>query len=252
MTILVLLASLGLAAGAESATPQLPDDPRLSVVRPALEQTVQQAAAAGLSVELQQLLIGKVREGLAKNVEPTRILEATTRLSNNLLEARTFVAGKRAGAAPLGLVRAVAEARMAGVSLTSVEPLVAPAHAEGPARRGVEVLTDLQLRGFPAARLSAIVRQLLSTEVEAVDRVPGFLETLRRDYGLSHLESAEALARGMATSGSLQSAFNRAADEQRRNRQRHGSDQSEASGSPGKSASAPGHMPKVHPKKTPR
>src|SRR4051812_19030613 len=102
------------------ASPSLPDDGRLAEVRPQLQRLVDQASAAGLPVEL---LVSKVREGLAKGVEPARIEGATERLLDSLEAAQRMV-GARRGSTPAPLVRAVAEARLAGVALPAVEPLL--------------------------------------------------------------------------------------------------------------------------------
>jgi hypothetical protein len=200
-----------------------------------------------------------VREGLAKGVDPARIEGAAARLADSLDGAQRYVVARRPGVAPGSLVRAVAEARLAGVTLAAMDPLVAPQRAEAPARRAVEVVTDLSLRGYPPDRAAAVVSEVLSRDAPALDRVPGTLETLRRDYALSRSEAVDALARGLASSESLQTAYSRTADDERRQGRGRsvGADRAADArdGSPGKSALAPGHLnrmkpPTAGPKKT--
>jgi hypothetical protein len=234
-----------------AARPGLPDDARLDPVRPRLERIVGDAAGAGLPADL---IVNKVREGLAKGVDPARIEAAALRLSDSLQAAQRYVASRRPGGAP-GLVRPVAEARLAGVALTSIDPLVAAERPEPPARRAVEVVTDLALRGYPPERAAAVVRDVLARDSGALDRLPGTLEGLRRDYALSRLEAVDALARGLASSDSLQTAITRTTDDERRqghgrgasgSSPGHGGDSGEG-GSPGKSGLAPGHLGKMKP-----
>jgi hypothetical protein len=234
------------------ASPGLPDDARLAAVRPRLEQLVERAAAAGLPTEM---LVSKVREGLAKGVDPARIEAATVRLSESLSAAQRYMVGRRPGGTPAApLVRAVAEARMAGVALTAIDPLVTAERPEVSARRAVEVVTDLSLRGYPPERAAAVVRDVQARDGAALDRLPGTLETLRQDYALSRAEAVDALARGLASSDSLQAAFTRTADDERRQGQGRGRGPSSdhgasegGDGSPGKSGLAPGHINRMKP-----
>jgi len=71
-------------------------------------------------------LVSKVREGLAKGVDAQRIASAVMRLADDLEAAQRFVTARRPGPAAPGLVRAVAEARMAGLDLATLPSLVAP------------------------------------------------------------------------------------------------------------------------------
>jgi hypothetical protein len=234
---------------AASGPATLPDDARLAPVRPRLEQLVDRAAGSGLPAEM---IVSKVREGLAKGVDPARIEAAAVRLSDSLQAAQRYVTERRPGpAAPGPLVRAVAEARLAGVALTAIDPLVTPERPEPPARRAVEVVTDLSLRGYPPERAAAVVKDVLARDTAALDRLPSTLETLRHDYGLSRAEAVDALARGLASSDSLQTAYTRTAEDERRQGHGQGAAGDRGSqgrdGSPGKSALAPGHLQKMKP-----
>jgi hypothetical protein len=243
MRAVVLFVALGLAGGgrAAAAGAALPDDVRLASVRAHLEQVVQKASAAGLPVDM---IIGKVREGLAKGVDAGRIDAAAQRVADNLGEAQQLVISHR-GSAPAGLVRAVAEARMANVPATDVDALVRGDRPEPPTRRAVEVLTDLSLRGYPTGRAVAVVRAVLARDAGSLDNVPGTLETIRLDFALTHTEAADALARGLVAATSLQAAAGRAADDERS--RGRGRDRGDEHDSPGRSGSAPGHLPKANP-----
>jgi len=119
-------------------------------------------------------------------------------------------------------VRAVAEARMANVPMSAVDRLVKVQKPE--MERAVAVVTDLSLRGYPSDRAELVVENVLNRDAVSLDRVPGTLETIRQDYALSHTEAVDALARGLASSDSLQTAYNRTVeDERKRGQQGRGS-----------------------------
>jgi hypothetical protein len=179
-------------------------------------------------------------------VDPARIDEAAARLTENLETAQRYVAERRPGRPPAPLVRAVAEARQAGVALSVVDPLV---RGDRPERqRAVEVVTDLALRGYPSDRTARVVENVLARDARSLDRVPGTLETIRLDYALSHTEAVDALARGLASADSLQTAYGRTVEDERRHGHgrggaaKGGSDNDGGDGSPGKSGLAPGHL----------
>lgn len=226
-----------------AAGPVVPEDPRLAVVRAHLQEVVDRTAAAGLPAEM---IVGKVREGLAKGVAPARIDAAAQRLADSLDEAGRLVGNR--GEAGRPLVRAVAEARMAGVPANDLGALVRAERPEAATRRAVEVLSDLALRGYPTVRAVSVVRAVLVRDGGALDKVPGTLETIRHDFALTHAEAADALARGLAATESLQGAASRTAeDERRRGNGRARDRSSDDHDSPGHSGSAPGHLPKVNP-----
>ena len=131
----------------------LPVDARLDPVRGKLEQLIERAEVAGLPSEM---IISKVREGLAKGVDPTRIEAAAARLTDNLQAAQQFVVARRPGRPTTSLVRAVAEARAAGVAMVAIERVVKTPQPEQ--QRAVEVITDLSLPGMNGFELVAAVR----------------------------------------------------------------------------------------------
>jgi hypothetical protein len=108
------------------------------------------------------------------------------------------------------------------------------------------VITDLSLRGYPSERAGVVVENVLAQDARSLDRVPGTLETIRQDYALSHTEAVDALARGLASSKSLQTAYDRTVeDERKRGHGKGGAKSEEREGDgPGKSGLAPGQLKK--------
>lgn len=252
LSALFVVGTLGLAQSApeavlavSAASPALPDDARLAPVRARLEEIVRRAAAAGPGAEL---LVSKVREGLAKRVDAARIEATVVRLAQALGEARAVVGARRPGApAPL-LVRAVAEARLAGLDIESAETLLRSGRAEAPTARAVEVLADLSGRGYRSLRAAPLVRDVLVRDPAAIERLSATLETLRVEQALTHAEAVDALARGLSASPTLQSGYTRTMDDERRGgngRGRSKNDNDGAGGAPGKSGLAPGRLPKM-------
>ena len=243
LRMIVLLLMLSGTALAASGAVSLPDDARLAPVRAGLQKRIDSAAAAGLPADA---LVSKVREGLAKGVDAQRIASAVMILADDLQTAQHFAKARRPGPAAPGLLRALAEAKMAGLDLETLRSLVAADRPEQPARQAVEVLTDLSLRGYPVARALAVVERVEVREPAALDRVPALLDTLRRDQALSPAEAADALARGLAVSDSLQGAYRRAAEDERRKGNGKGSSGTgTAVDGPGNSENAPGRLIKV-------
>jgi hypothetical protein len=239
MFSLAMVTVFALASSVEAAG--LPADARLDPVRGRLEGLIQRADGAGLPSEM---MVSKVREGLAKGVDAARIEAAVVRLSENLEAAQQYVVARQPGRPPASLVRAVAEARSAGVPMTAVDRLVRARRPE--LQRAVEVITELSLRGYPSERAGVVVESVLARDARALDRVPGTLETIRQDYALSHTEAVDALARGLASSENLQTAYNRTVEDERKRGHGRGAgkgDEQEGE-SPGKSGLAPGQLKK--------
>jgi hypothetical protein len=228
-----LLALAIMTGTAQAAAPGLPSDARLEPVRPRLEQIVKKAADDGLPADL---IVSKVREGLAKGVDVARIETAAGRLAESLAVARGFVAERRPAAAP-EVIRAVAEARLAGVDLVAADAVVRADRSAGDTARAVEVLTDLSLRGYPMGRASDLVKDVLTRDPTAVGRVPSTLETLRNQQALTQAETVDAVARGLRGGGPLASAAARAAEEKG-----HGRGSAATPGGPGK-AGGDGFVP---------
>jgi len=236
MLAMMATAVVGFAAAAE-AVPPLPDDPRLQPIRDHLSQIIQSAEAAGLPSDV---IVSKVREGLAKGVAPARIEAVTVRLAQHLEAAQRYVIARRPGGSRLALVRAVAEARMAGVGMPAIDSLVSGDRPEIP--HAVEVVTDLSLRGYPSGRAGVVVQNVLSRDVRSLGGVAGTLETVRQDCGLTHVEAVDALARGLASSDSLQNAYKETIEDEGRRRHRSASSSEWGGDSPGRSGLAPGRL----------
>jgi len=235
MVTMVAAAVLGFAAQ-EGAGRALPDDPRLQPIREHLAQLIQSAEAAALPSEV---IVSKAREGLAKGVAPAQIEEVTVRLAWNLEAAQRYVTARRPGPARAALVRAVAEARMAGVGMPAIDSLVSDDRPETP--HAVEVVTDLSQRDYPSCRAGVVVQNVLSRDARSLDRVAGTLETLRQDYGLTHGEAVDALARGLAASDSLQNAYKKTVEDEGYRGLRRGANPVWGD-SPGRSGLAPGRL----------
>jgi hypothetical protein len=158
-TLLLLL-----LAGPAAAAP-LPEDTRIAAARPELQSLVDDAARAGLPSDL---IVDKVREGLAKNVPPPRIVAAARTLAAALAEARELAAARlhtRPADLPPALLRALAEARAGGSSpreLDSLLTALAARRAPLPAAtRAAEALADLVARGFSPAAAGRAVTTLI-------------------------------------------------------------------------------------------
>jgi len=201
----VLVAMLG--AGAARAATTLPESERLDTVRPALQALVDRADKAGVPTDL---IVSKVREGLAKGVAPETIRMVAEQLARELDDANDFLRAHRKADTSARLVRGLAEARGAGVQLAALAPLV-ESHAREPlVARGLEAVTDLGLRGYPGPRAAFVVGQVLERDPEAVGQVVASVESIRRAQTISRADALDALSKHMSSpGGSLQAAVNR-------------------------------------------
>jgi hypothetical protein len=220
---------IGLSLAAGTPAGGLPEDTRLETVRAHLQEIFLRAQATAPGSDL---IVTKVREGLAKNASPASIEAGAVRLLDGLRIARQVVEGEQA--AP-SLLPPLAEAAAAGVPAEVLESLISGA-AEPGARRALEVLTELSLRGYPARPASTLVRTVLSHEPQSLDRLSPSLERLQGDYALSPGEAIDALARGLASGESVPSSFRRATDDEQRGRPHGGADPRGPGNGPGHSA----------------
>jgi hypothetical protein len=162
---LAFLCGLLFAARAAAADPgSLPADPRLAPVRADLEKTMAVAAHDGLPADM---IASKVREGLAKGVAPEVIRDVAGRLAQNLGASATLLRAQRAGTPSPSLVRAVAEARMAGVDPEAIAPLAASREPDAVVVRAVAVVTDLTVRGYPSRPSASLVRDIADRDTGA-------------------------------------------------------------------------------------
>jgi len=237
----LLLATLRVAGAQAAGAAELTADPRLAGVRAPIEEILARATREGLPAEL---IASKVREGLAKGVAPEAIRGAAERLAGSLDGAARFLRTQRAAppapgtpaAAPsTQLIRAVAEANLAGVSADGLLPLVASHDSDAVVARAIEVVTDLTMRGYPSSRSGTVVREIADRDARSLGRVVAGVESIRAEQTVSRADALEALGRNFKTGApSLDSAVARALED--------GGRAGNASGvSPGKSAEAPGH-----------
>jgi hypothetical protein len=221
-----------LVAAADAPPNALPADGRLAAVKPALERQLARARAAGLPTDV---VVAKVREGLAKNVAPDRIQSAVERLVTGLEEARAFAA-ERTGRAPShALVAALAKARLGGVDLAASSLVLKDVKDDATAARAVSVLTDLASRGYPTERAAFVVRDVGAREPEALGRLPFALDNLRQQQAMTPLQAVDTLARSLVAGTSLDVAARRSVEEaERAGNGRSPSHVDDADGKPGR------------------
>jgi len=192
------------AFGAGGST--MPVNERLDPVRPALERTVDEAVRDGLPAEL---IVSKVREGLAKGVSPEGIRVAAERLARSLADADQFLRARHHRGAPAALVRVLAEARSAGVDLEVVAPIIESDMPDAALVHPVEVVTDLALRGYPSQRAAALVREVAVHDASSMARVVAGVEAIRSGQAISRTDALETLGRNLTASGSFETALSR-------------------------------------------
>lgn len=135
---------------AQSAAGLLASDP---VAADSLRRVLARAEAAGVPIDPLTL---KVREGIAKQAPPMRIVDATARLSDRLRVARSALAPTTAS----DEITAGADALQVGVRPTLLQEL----RRRFPSTSltiPLGVLTQLVASGVSTARASALVRELL-------------------------------------------------------------------------------------------
>lgn len=204
--LILVLAPLALAAKPAG----IPDHPALDTVRAKLQQSLDAVTRAGLPPEM---VLSKIREGLAKGAPPEAILAATQRLTDNLSRASDAVAAQRPGPRSPRLVKAVADARAAGIDLERSQRLMRNPVPEAHAVRAVEVATDLSLRGYPVDGSVRVVEDVLERDPESLQRLAASLESLRTTRGLSRADAVEAVHQGLANGqSSLDSVLNKPDD----------------------------------------
>src|SRR5262249_33576735 len=150
------------------------DDSRLGGSAAEVHALLDRAAANGLPTEL---LVDKVREGLAKGVPSARIALVVRGLADSLGVARAEA--QAAGAAPpsAALLKAIVEAHAAGVGAAGVATVLRGTGRDGV--RALEVLTDLAQRSYPIAAAARTVAAIASHHKNALDHLVGQAEQLR-------------------------------------------------------------------------
>lgn len=187
----------------------LPADTRLDPVRGSLQGVLDRAERDALPVEV---ILNKIKEGLAKKVPPARIADVARRLGEQLHEARDVLADKGIESPSERLFRALSEAQMAGFPAAELAPLFGTSASEDANTAAVHAVTDLAVRGYPRADALAIVRATAAKDVAGLPAVASALERLRREYAMNHLEALAALQSSLAVSTTLGGAFNHASN----------------------------------------
>jgi len=151
LAILVILFAGGFAYADQPAV----DDSRLGGCEIAVRAVVDRAGANGLPTEI---LVDKVREGLAKKVPPARIALVVRDLADSLGRARSETQNAGVVAPSAALLKTIVDAHAAGVGTAEVAAVLRSGVQD--CERALQVLTDLAQRGYPvsvAARTVAAI-----------------------------------------------------------------------------------------------
>jgi hypothetical protein len=194
MARLAILAMVVMGGGlAYADRPAAVDDPRLGGSTADVRAVVDRAAANGLPTDL---LVDKVREGLAKGVPPARIALVVRGLADSLGRARTEAQSAKVAAPSAGLLKAIVEAHAAGVGASDVATVL---RSSGRAlERAVQVLTDLAQRGYPVSVAARTVSEISGRGKNALDHLVGEAERLRAIDAATPGDALDALARADA------------------------------------------------------
>lgn len=181
----------------------LPDDPRLVGVQSRL-------SSAMATVHKEQLppdvVVNKVREGLAKRVSPTAIAAAVERLVEHLRQARAQALAAGIVKPTPRLLQSVAEARLADVDAKAVGRLLDGGHDEVNKAQAIETLADLKLRGYAAEVTLPVVETVLAKDPMALAQLPLAIDAIRHDFALTTVEATASVEAGLKNERSLQKA----------------------------------------------
>jgi hypothetical protein len=191
MARLAILALLLVGNLAHADRPAI-DVARLGASAADVRAIVDRAAANGLPAEL---LVDKVREGLAKGVPPARIALVVHGLADSLGRARTEALTAAVAAPSKALLKAIVEAHAAGAGTGEVAAVLRGGHDRV---RGVQVLTDLAQRGYPVAIAARTVSAIAGHGKNALDHLVGEAERLRSLDAATPGDALDALARADA------------------------------------------------------
>lgn len=189
------------------AATAVPADPRLGAVKAQMQLAVEQAEREHLPVEL---LLSKMREGLAKHVPAPAIAAAVERLVVALRQARALVQAHSAQPPSARLTQAVAEARLANVAEAPLRRVLAVRGDEAIRKIAVDSLADLKLRGCEPETAVPVVEALMLKDPKSLSMLPNLIQTLRQDFALTSAEAAFSVETSLKTERSLQSAAARA------------------------------------------
>jgi len=185
----------------------LPADPRLGAVKARMQVVVDEAERERLPVEL---LLSKMREGLAKRVPPPLIAAAVERLVVALREARTLAQTRSAHPPSARLLQAIAEARLAHVAEEPLRRVLAARGNEAIHQLAIESLADLKLRGCEPETAIPVVEALMVKDPRSLSLLPSLIQSLRQDFALTSAEATFSVETSLKSERSLQSAAVRA------------------------------------------
>jgi hypothetical protein len=169
------------------------DDSRLGGSAAEVRAVVNRAAADGLPTEL---LVDKVREGLAKGVPPARIAFVVGDLAESLGRARAETQAAEVAAPSAALLKAIVEAHAAGVGPGDVATVL---RGGGRDREyALQVLTDLAQRGYPVSVAARTVSAIAGHRKNALDHLVSEAERLRSIDALMPSDALDVLARADA------------------------------------------------------
>lgn len=185
----------------------LPDDARLAGVQSRLTTTMALVAKEQLPADV---VVNKVREGLAKRVPPAAIAGAVERLVEQLRQARALAKAEGIAKPSARLLQSVAEASLASVDRSALRRLLSGPQEEANKAQAIESLADLKLRGYAPEATVAVVESVLAKDPGALPQLPLAIEALRQDFALTTVEATSSLESGFKSERSLQKAAQRA------------------------------------------
>ncbi len=191
---------------ASAQTERLPAAPELDGIADELRGLVQALERDNLPSDL---VVMKVREGLAKRVEPQRILTAAyaaaydARIVARLVTLHVRAPAERARALAVGV-----SARAAGITVSGIDAMLRQSRRVGEATAiaAVDTAADLVAAGYPTGRSTDLVAGVLArpnparalplvlAEVEATRQATGASRTLAVDAIADYVELGNGLA----------------------------------------------------------
>ena len=173
LSLALLIACSGALAAQEQRDRTLP--PQLSSsARTTLEHIIDSVRVAGLPIDP---LYSKVREGLFRSADESRVIAAVQRLGRDLADARAAL-GDSAGPEE---ITAGANALRAGIRAADLTRLRdARRKTDHPLTVALVVLADLATRGIPPAMAASSVNELVSRNVSD-GSLMSFRQNVERD-----------------------------------------------------------------------
>lgn len=193
-----------------AAVAVLPADARLLPVKGRMQAALEVAEREELPADL---LVSKMREGLAKRVPAPLIATAVERLVVVLQEVRELAQRRSVSSPSPRLLQALAEARLANVGEEQLGRLLAAQGNETNRRLAIESLSDLKLRGCEPEVAAPLVESLLRKDPKSLALLPSLIQSLRQDFALTNAEAAFSIENGLRNEASLQRAATRARNE---------------------------------------